>query len=380
MNTLSLTLKLPFYRLNQAKAIEFDRLTSINTDVANNLLEIDRKERKKLTSADFKHIEIGSMWINQTIRNTNAKTKVKKFKRMWLEVNNQGFEILKSGELYTLSFSLYRGRKGRIPLSVHPTSHTEVLDKIISKTAKLGSLKLCKSKKGTWYALVSVSMEVPDAIQVTSWIGIDRGQNNIAVAALPKGFGKFCSGGRIKNFRRRYQRIRKSLQKTKQLKEVKRLEQHERRIMTHINHIISKQLVKFASDYEMGLRLEDLSGCRQSMKQRKKTKSDAANNRDSWAFYQLGQFVTYKAIKAGVPVEFIPAPYTSKSDHRNGVIGKRNGDWFKGFDGYRCNADWNASQNISQWLGFSCPLSLQKAVSVMDMDDTKGGVYDSPPN
>jgi IS605 OrfB family transposase len=380
MNTLSLTLKLPFYRLNQAKAIEFDRLTSINTDVANNLLEIDRKERKKLTSADFKHIEIGSMWINQTIRNTNAKTKVKKFKRMWLEVNNQGFEIIKSGELYTLSFSLYRGRKGRIPLSVHPTSHTEALDKIINKTAKVGSLKLCKSKKGTWYALVSVSMEVPDAIQVTSWIGIDRGQNNIAVAALPRKFGKFWKGGKIKNLRRRYQRIRQSLQKAKQYAEVKRLEQHERRIMTHINHIISKQLVKFASDYEMGLRLEDLSGCRQSMKQRKKTKSDAANNRDSWAFYQLEQFVTYKAIKAGIPVDFIPAPYTSKSDHRNGVIGKRSGDWFKGFDGYRCNADWNASQVIGQWLGFSCPLSLQKAMSVMDMDDTKGGVYDSPPN
>jgi putative transposase len=380
MNTLSLTLKLPFYRLNQAKSIEFERLTSINTDVANSLLEIDRKERSKLTSADFKHVEIGSMWINQTIRNTNAKTKVKKFKRMWLEVNNQGFEIIKSGELYTLSFSLYRGRKGRIPLSVHPTRHTEILDQIISKTAALGSLKLCKSKKGIWYALVSVSMEVPDAIQVTSWIGVDRGQNNIAVAALPKGFGKFWKGGKVKNLRRRYQRIRKSLQKAKQYAEIKRLEQHEKRIMTHINHIISKQLVKLASDYEMGLRLEDLSGCRQTMKQKKKTKSDAANNRDSWAFYQLDQFITYKAIKSGIPVESIPAPYTSKSDHRNGAIGKRNGDWFKGFDGYRCNADWNASQNIGQWLGFSCPLGLQKTVSVMDMVDVEGEVYDSPPN
>jgi putative transposase len=380
MNTLSLALKLPFYRLNQAKAIDFERLTSVNTEVANSLLEIDKKERKKLTSADFKHVEIGSMWINQTIRNTNAKTYVKKFKRMWLEVNNQGFEIIKSGELYTLSFSLYRGKKGRIPLSVHPTGHTEILDQIISKTAKLGSLKLCKSKKGIWYALVSVSMEVPDAIQVTSWIGIDRGQNNIAVAALPKSFGKFSKGGKIKNLRRRYQRIRKSLQKAKQYAEIKRLEQHERRIMTHINHIISKQLVQFARDYGMGLRLEDLSGCRSSMKQKKKTKSDSANNRDFWAFHQLGQFITYKALLSGIPIEFIPAPYTSKSDCRNGVIGKRDRDWFKGFDGYRCNADWNAAQNIGQWLGFSCPLGLQKAVSVMDMDDAKGGVYDSPPN
>ena len=99
MNTLSLTLKLPFYRLNQAKAVEFERLTSINTGVANSLLEIDKRARKKLTSADFKHIEIGSMWINQTIRNTNAKTKVKQFKRMWLEVNNQGEETTKKTTL-----------------------------------------------------------------------------------------------------------------------------------------------------------------------------------------------------------------------------------------------------------------------------------------
>lgn len=152
---------------------------------------LTNKERKKLTSADFKHIEIGSMWINQTIRNCNAKTKAKCFKSMWLEVNNQGYEVLKSGNLYILSFSLYRGRKGRIPLEVYSASHSETLDKLITGEAKTGSLKLCKSKKGIWYALISVSMEVPDASNVKDWIGVDRGQNNIAVAALPKSFGKF---------------------------------------------------------------------------------------------------------------------------------------------------------------------------------------------
>lgn len=378
MANLTLTLKLPFYRLNQAKAVEFKRLTAINTDTANSLMRLDKKEQKKLTSADFKHIEIGSMWINQTIRNCNANTKVKHFKTMWLEVNNQGYGVVKSGDLYTLSFSLYRGRKGRIPLQVHSASHKDVLDKIITSEAKLGSLKLCESKKGIWYALICVSMEVPDAKNVIGWIGVDRGQNNIAVAALPKSFGKFWKGGRVKALRRQFQRTRKSLQKAKQLKEVKRVEQRERRIMTHINHVISKELVAFASHFGMGLRFEDLTGCRQSMKQRKKTKSDAASNRDSWAFYQLELFTRYKAVKFGVPVESVPAPYTSKSDHRNGVIGKRNGDWFRGFDGYRCNADWNASQNIGQWLGFSCPLHLQEAVAVMATVDTEGGVHDIP--
>lgn len=377
MVELTLTLKLPFYRLNQVKALEFEQLTVVNTQVANELLQIELKERKKLTSAAFHYIEIGSMWINQTIRNTNAKTKVKRFKRMWLEVNNQGFEISRSGDLYTVSFSLYRGKKKRIPLSIHQASHTDVLDKVISGEAKLGSLKLCKSKKGIWYALISVSMEVPAAGEIKGWIGIDRGQNNIAVASLPKGFGKFWKGGRVKGLRQQFQRTRKRLQQSKQLKEVKRLEQRERRIMTHINHVISKELVQFAKDFEMGLRFEDLSGCRKTMKQKKKTKSDAAENRDTWSFYQLETMTRYKAIRAGVPVESVPAPYTSKSDHRNGVLGVRNGDWFRGYDGYRCNADYNASQNIGQWLGFSCPLDLQEAVAAMAMVDAEGGQHDN---
>lgn len=378
MTELTVTLKLPFYRLNQVKALEFERLTAVNTEVANDLLKVGKAERKKLTSAAFRHIEIGSMWINQTLRNANARTKVKHFKQMWLEVNNQGYEVLKVGNLYTLSFSLLRGRKGRIPLEVHQAGQTEVLDRLLAGDAKLGTLKLCKSKKGVWYALVSLSMEVPDARSVQQWIGVDRGQNNLAVAAIPKGFGRFWKGGYVKSLRRQFQRMRKQLQEAKQLKEVKRLEQRERRIMTQINHIISKELVQFAKDFGMGLRFEDLSGIRQTSKQCKSTKSDAANNRDRWAFYQLEQFTRYKAIRAGVPVESIPAPYTSKSDHRNGVIGKRNGHWFKGFDGYRCDADWNASQNIGQWLGFSCPLHLQKAIVAMAIVDTGGGVNDSP--
>jgi IS605 OrfB family transposase len=254
---------------------------------------------------------------------------------------------------------------------------TNVLELVILGEAKVGSLKLCKSKKGIWYALISVSMQVADTAPVKGWIGVDRGQNNIAVASLPKGFGKFWRGGRVKGLRRQFQRTRKQLQQAKQLKEVKRLGQRERPIMTHINHVISKELVQFAKDFGMGLRFEDLSGCRKTMKQKKKTKSDAANNRDAWAFYQLETMTRYKAIRAGVPVESVPAPYTSKSDHRNGVLGVRNGDWFRGYDGYRCNADWNASQNIGQWLGFSCPLDLQEAVAVMAMVDAEGERHDT---
>ena len=380
MAILTLTLKLPFYRLNQCKAQEFDRLTELNTGIANQLLEIPKTDRRKYTSKDFNHIDIGSGWINQTIRNSCAATKVKKFKCMPLEVNNQGWRIEKKGNIYSVAFSIIRGVKKRIPLAIHQSNHADTLDKIITEEAKKGSLKLWKSKKGIWYVLLSVSMEVPDTEPVKNWIGVDRGQNQIAVASLPNGFGKFWNGRQIKHLRRRYQKLRKQLQKANKRQVIKRLESKERRIITYINHCISKQLVQLAKDYGMGLRFEDLSHIRQTSKQSRKVRSDAGNNRHTWSYFQLETLTRYKAIKYGVPFELIPAPYTSKSDHRNRVIGKRNGHCFRGFDGYQCNSDWNASQNIGQWLGFSCPLDLEKTVSVIGAGGLKDGVNGSPLN
>ena len=381
MATTSLTLKLPFLKLNQCKAIEFERLTTLNTDVANSLLEMPKEERSKYTSKDFRHIEIGSMWINQTIRNTNAATKVKHFKRLPLEVNNQGWKIIKTGDTYSLSFSLYRGRKKRIPLEIHQANHQEILNKVIDRKAKQGSFKLWKSKKGIWYCLLSVSMDVPDAQKVNQWIGADRGQNHLCVASLPDGMAKFWTFGNIRQIRRKYQKQRKSLQKSQKLKTLKRLESKERRTVTHINHIISKQLVQLAVDYNCGIRLEDLSYIRKTSKQRKKNKSDAAQNRDFWCYYQLENFIFYKAQLAGIPVEKVPAAFTSKSCSKCGFINNRNKHSYRC---KRCNArhhaDWGASQNIGKWLGLKCSLVLEKDISVMGISVQESGAHGKPPN
>lgn len=119
MATATLTLKLPFLRLNQAKAWEFLRLQQLNTRIANQLLSISKGERTKLTSKDFNHIEIGSAWINQTIRNTNAATVVKQFKVLPLETNNQNWSLHKVGNTYSIGFGLLRGIKKRVPLEIH---------------------------------------------------------------------------------------------------------------------------------------------------------------------------------------------------------------------------------------------------------------------
>jgi IS605 OrfB family transposase len=382
MAQTTLTLKLPFLRLNQAKVQEFWRLQKLNTIVANNILDYPKEEARKLTSKHFKHIEIGSAWINQTIRNANAQNRVKKFKTLPLETNNQNWTLHKVGNTYSLGFGLLRSVKKRVPLEIHQAKYADILNDLLEGKAIKGSLKLWRSKKGKWYALISVSMEVPDTKSVEHWVGVDRGQNLLAVASFPSGMPtKFCKFGEVKQLRRQYQQLRQKLQKAKKTRTLKKLESRESRRITHINHFVSKEIVQFAANLGCGIRLEDLSNIRQTSKQKKKCKRDAGQNRDSWAYYQLEQFIQYKAVLAGIPVQKIPAPYTSKTCCNCGAIGIRDKHQFScPRCGFQCHSDWNASLNIGRWVGLKCSLELQPGLAVMAESVLRSGVNDSPLN
>ncbi len=360
MSTASKILKLPFLRLNRAKAAEFARLQALNTATANTILALPHDVRRTLTSKSFVHVEIGSAWINQTIRNTNARTKVRQFRGLPLETNNQNWTLHKVGATYSVSFGVRRGIKKRLPLAVHQAAHQPWLEAILAGRASPGSIKLWCSRKGLWYACLSVSMEVPDAEPTGKWLGIDRGHTIPLVAATPQGPVMFWKAKRLRHIRRVYAKRRQRLQAAGKQRAVTKLERHEGRIITHINHCLSKEVVGLAQRCGAGLRLEDLSGIRSRSRQRQTTKTDAGQNRDYWPFYQLEQFITYKAQLARVAVEKVPAAYTSKSCHRCGALGTRK---HHAFDCPRCHyhahADANAAQNIRDWQGLCCPLVLE---------------------
>ncbi|MER3479176.1 MAG: transposase [Meiothermus sp.] len=380
MATVSLTLKLPFLDLNRVKAAELERLETLNTALANRILSMPKAERRKLTTASFKDVELGSAWVNQTLRNVNKAKKVKRFKRLPLETNNQNWTLHKVGETYSIAFGLLRGVKKRVPLAVHQGNHRAVLDALLSPrsgegilagTHKQGSIKLVQSKKGIWYACISVSWEVPEPAETTRFIGVDRGQNHLAVAATPEGRALFLSFQRIRQIRRHYAAKRRRLQRAGKLKTVERLEQKEQRTIRHINHIISKKLVAFAQEHGCGIRMENLSGIRNTQ-QRKKTRGQAELNRDFWPYYDLETKTAYKALRAGVPFEKVPAAYTSRTCCRCGALGQRSRHHFHcPRCGYQGHADHNAARNIANWSGLSCPVVLQVP---------QGGVHDTPPS
>lgn len=378
MGKVTTTLKLKFLALNGVKASMFAETVEASTELANSLLKVPFAERKKLTTA-MVSTSLKSALSNQVIRILSGKAgnRVKSFKVFWPEVNKQNWKVCKAGETYSVSFPTVQGVK-RVPIAVHP-HFAQQLDEIISGELEKGMLKLM-CLRGSWYAMLSVTREVPD-VESTQRIGIDRGQNNLAVAATVGGRCLFFSGKEVMHRRRQFQQIRKELQAAGKYRAVKKLERRESRWMCEVNHTISRRIVRFAESVGADVYLEDLSGIRQTSKQRKKNRSDAGTSRHTWAYYDLETKLSYKLALQGRQTHKRPAAYTSKSDHRTGRLdGKRNRHQFTGADGYQVNADLNAAINIAQWDGFSCALDLKEALPVMGIVVPADGVLDTPLN
>nr|WP_306296818.1 transposase [Candidatus Entotheonella palauensis] len=92
--------------------------------------------------------------------------------------------------------------------------------------------------------------------------------------------------------------------------------------------------------------LEDLTGIRERTNQQKRGKMEKRRS-NAWAFYQLKEFIGYKANLASVPVVLHDPRYTSKMCHSCLHIGARSGKRFAcQHCGYSGDADDNAAKNL----------------------------------
>jgi len=122
MATVTRTLELPFLRLNRVKAEELARLQARNTEVANAILAMPKAERRELTTRSFARIGIGGTGINQTIRKTIARTRVRRFRRLPLKTSHRNWTLHGVGETWSVLFGLLRGVGKRVPIEVHTAS------------------------------------------------------------------------------------------------------------------------------------------------------------------------------------------------------------------------------------------------------------------
>jgi putative transposase len=174
-------------------------------------------------------------------------------------------------------------------------------------------------------------------------IGVDLGINRIATTSMQGPI----SGMKLNRKREKLSRVRASLQSkgTKGAKRtLKRLRRKESRYQSDVNHCISKKIVEEAKATNKAIVLEDLTGIRKRGNSKGKRMRRMLGR---WAFYQLRQFIEYKAKQAGVKVTFISPAYTSKTCSACGLIGRRRKHLFQCSCGFTDDADVNAAHNIA---------------------------------
>jgi putative transposase len=150
-------------------------------------------------------------------------------------------------------------------------------------------------------------------------LGVDLGIVNLATDSE----GQHFTGAQAHVVRARYHLRRQRLQKcgTRNAKRrIRRMGRREARFQKDTNHCISKQLVHKAAVARKALALEDLSGIRERTTVRRGNRYE----RQSWAFFQLRQLITYKAAWGGVPVFLADPRNTSRTCPRCGYCSKDN--------------------------------------------------------
>jgi len=231
------------------------------------------------------------------------------------------------------------------------------------RTSTLGYNK----QKNIFYLHVTIRKQSPEpAGKQNKVLGIDRGIVNIAVTSN----NHFFNSSQIKNVRAKYAHLRAKLQ-SKGTRSAKRLLRKisgkEERFVTWVNHNISKELVAMLYDVYA---IEDLTSIRVQSRTRGVEFTRKLNN---WSFYQLEQFLRYKAEAVGKSVVTIDPRYTSQKCSNCGHVykGNRKGNSFKCVKcEFSLHADLNAARNIAI-LGISEDSRLTVNQPYIACDDAK---------
>ncbi|MEN9222219.1 MAG: transposase, partial [Thermostichus sp. BF3_bins_97] len=206
-------------------------------------------------------------------------------------------------------------------------------------------------RDGSYYIHIQLTDEVPEPSQPTKVIGVDLGRREMAKTSTGKGW----DGKQLNAVQDRFGRVRASVQKKASKgtrssrracrKLLKRLSGREQRFQRWLNHSISAAIVREAKQLNAAIAIEDLTGIRERTHQQVRNKIERRRS-NSWAFYQLRQFLSYKCIKEGVRLVTVNPRYTSQTCHRCLHIGLRSEKRFE-CSNHACSwagdADFNGS-------------------------------------
>ena len=231
----------------------------------------------------------------------------------------------------------------------------ECFDHYFDGTWSFGTAKLVYLNN-EWYLHIPATKEYDDTFskaKPSHVVGIDRELRFLMTTYDEKGCTGFYSGRDTLRKRAAFLKVRAELQAkgTKSAKrKLKTISGRENRWMTDVNHRLSKTLVnRYGRDTLFVI--EDLAGVSFDDKNLSSWNKSQNGVLSSWAFYQLEQFLSYKAKETSSYVLKVDASYTSQRCPKCGRIHKQNRhhdihEYICDACGYRSNDDRIGAMNL----------------------------------
>lgn len=214
-------------------------------------------------------------------------------------------------------------------------------------SARMGSAEIHLDDRGLRAHIpIRYDVEVYQADDVSTTVGVDLGESTFFAAAVVNGDGEveqveMESGAEFRHYRDRLDEKRQRLSQQGDLRGVRACRGDRERYTEQVCHTASRRIVDLARDHAPAcIHLEDLTHYR-------RTASDPIHD---WPFAQLQEQILYKATGAGIPVTKVDPRNTSITCRKCGQSTPefRNGnDFHCRRCGYQVHADVNAAINIA---------------------------------
>jgi IS605 OrfB family transposase len=214
----------------------------------------------------------------------------------------------------------WRIEQGTLILPAYQDGKTQQMRLACADTpmeGKAGALRI-KKKRGKWIADITFTIEDAPPTDGQAILGVDLGIKVPAAAHVGGKGTRFFGNGRCqRHMRRRFYARRKKLQQANKTRAVRKSKGKEAQWMKNINHQLSRQIVNHAHEQGVGvIKVESLSGIRKGTTRKSRGASARKNNRmqNTWSFYQLTAFITYKAERMGIRMEQVHPRYIPEEE------------------------------------------------------------------
>jgi putative transposase len=214
---------------------------------------------------------------------------------------------------------------------------------LVAKASWIHSQVEFFKRSGEWYAAICYNALAEKEYQPTGTVGVDRNSvGAVATLADPQNGKILHLGFNPARTKEAWRGRKANLQSLGKRRLLHKIRNKQSRRTKYENHVVSQQFVDYAAKHRRTIVLEKLENVLGG-------KIGRYSKKSQWSFYQLLQFILYKAALRGVMVIEADSAYTSQECSRCHKLSKPDGKSFRcAHCGHNDHRDANAVFSVAQ--------------------------------